>query len=159
MMGSETNDIIEELHESLLQNYQEGEESMMGSSFIRDSIDLLYYHLQKISLKRARSYIDSLKQLKNKRATIIPKNNDNNCFQYALTVALNYQNIKKVLQKISKFKPFIGQYNWKEIDFPSHSKDWKKFEQNNKTIALNILFVPHNTEKIRLAYKSKQFQA
>ena len=153
MMGSETNDIIEELHESLLQNYQEGEESMMGSSFVRDSIDLLYYHLQKISLKRARSYIDSLKQLKNKRATIIPKNNDNNCFQYALTVALNYQNIKKVLQKISKFKPFIDQYNWKEIDFPSHSKDWKKSEQNNKTVVVNTLFVLHNTEEIRLAYK------
>ena len=33
--------------------------------------------------------------------------------------------------------------------------DWKKFEQNNKTIALNILFVPHNTKTIRLAYKSK----
>ena len=30
------------------------------------------------------------------------------------------------------------------------------FEQNNKTIALNILFVPHYTKKIRLAYKSKQ---
>ena len=42
-----------------------------------------------------------------------------------------------------------------KIYFPSHSKDWKNFEQNNKTIALNILFVPHNTEIIRLAYKSK----
>ena len=29
------------------------------------------------------------------------------------------------------------------------------FAQNNKTIALNILFVPHNAKKIRLAYKSK----
>ena len=37
----------------------------------------------------------------------------------------------------------------------SHSKDWKKFESNNKSIALNILHVPHNTEKIRYAYKSK----
>ena len=43
----------------------------------------------------------------------------------------------------------------KEIDFPSHSKDWKKFESNNKTVALNILYVRHNTEKIRHAYKSK----
>ena len=42
-----------------------------------------------------------------------------------------------------------------KIYFPSHSKDWKNFEQNNKAIALNILFVPHNTEIIRLAYKSK----
>ena len=56
---------------------------------------------------------------------------------------------------MSKIKTFIDQYSWKEIDFPSHSKDWKKLEQNNKTIALNILFVPYNIEKIRLAYKSK----
>ena len=46
-MGSKTYDIIEELGESLLQNYQEKlEESMRrGSEFIFDSIDLLYYHL------------------------------------------------------------------------------------------------------------------
>ena len=31
----------------------------------------------------------------------------------------------------------------------------KKFEQNSKTIALNTLFVPHNTEQIRQAYISK----
>ena len=46
MMGSETNDIIEELSESFLQNYQERlEESMKGSEFIFDSVDLMYYHL------------------------------------------------------------------------------------------------------------------
>ena len=52
-------------------------------------------------------------------------------------------------------KPFINQYDWKGINFPSHKQDWKKFELNNKSIALNILFVPYNVEKIRLAYKSK----
>ena len=36
-----------------------------------------------------------------------------------------------------------------------YKEDWKKFESNNKLIALNILFVPYNTEEIRLAYKSK----
>ena len=34
--------------------------------------------------------------------------------------------------------------------------DWNKFEQNNKTIALNILYVPHNKKEIGVAYKSKQ---
>ena len=57
--------------------------------------------------------------------------------------------------RILKIKPFIDQYNWNERDFPSHSKDWKKLEQNNKKSALNILFVPFNTKQIRLAYKSK----
>ena len=93
--------------------------------------------------------------VKNKKSTINPKNNDDNCFQYTLTVALNHKQIKSNPERISKIKPFIDQYNWKEIDFPSHSKDWKKFELNNKSIALNILFVPYNTEKIRLAYNPK----
>ena len=156
MMGRETDEIIKELFKSFLQRYQEGlEESMRGSKFIFDSVDALYYDLNKISLSRGGSYIDSPKWLKNKKATINPKNNDDKCFQYALTVALNYEQFKGHPERISKIKPFIDQYNWKEIDFPSHRKDWKKFESNNKSTALNILYVPHNTEKIRHAYKSK----
>ena len=42
-----------------------------------------------------------------------------------------------------------------DIEFPSHSKDWKKFEQNSKTIDLNILSIKHNTKQIRQAYISK----
>ena len=69
IMGSETNDIIEELRESLLQKYQEGlEESMRRSDFVCNSIDLLYYHIQKIGLKRGGSYIDSPEWLKNKKS-------------------------------------------------------------------------------------------
>ena len=83
IMGSETDEIIEELLKSSLQRYQEGlEKSRKGSEFIFDSVDLLYYHLQKTSLKRTRSsYIDSPKWLKNKKVTVNPKSNDNNCFQ------------------------------------------------------------------------------
>ena len=52
-------------------------------------------------------------------------------------------------------KPFINQYNSEGIDFSAGIKDWKKFERNNKTIGLNILFIQHNTKTINLAYKSK----
>ena len=96
MMGSETDEIIKELFKSFLQRYQEElEESMRGSEFIFDSVDALYYDLNEISLSRGGSYIDSPKWLKNKKATINPKNNDDKCFQYALTVALNHEQIKK----------------------------------------------------------------
>ena len=50
---------------------------------------------------------------------------------------------------------FIDQYNLEGIDIPSGIKDWRKFERNNKTIALNILYVTHNTKTINLACKSK----
>ena len=36
-----------------------------------------------------------------------------------------------------------------------HRKDWKKFALNDKSIALNILYLPYNNEKIKHAYKSK----
>ena len=43
-MDNETDEIIEELCESLLRKYQEGlEESLRGSMFIYDSVDLLYF--------------------------------------------------------------------------------------------------------------------
>ena len=92
--------------------------------------------------------------MKNKKSIINAKNNDYKCFQYAVTFALNLDKINKNSQRISKIKPFIEEYNWKDIDFPSTSKDWKKFELTNE-VALNILYVPHNTKKIKIAYKSK----
>ena len=46
-------------------------------------------------------------------------------------------------------------YNWEGIEFPAGLKDWKRFEWNNKIIALNIFFVPHNEKTINLGYKSK----
>ena len=118
----------------------------------------MYYDFNKISLNRGGSHIDSSEWLKNKRATINPQNEkDDKCFQYTLTVALNYEQIKSYPERISKIKPFIDQYNWKEINFSSHQKGWKNFESNNKSIALNISYVPYNTEEIEIrhAYKSK----
>ena len=41
------------------------------------------------------------------------------------------------------------------MNIPSGIKDRKKFEQNNESIALNILLTPQNEESINLAYKSK----
>ena len=62
MIGSKTNEVIEELFESLLQRYQEGlEDSVNGSGFVFDGVNVLYYDLSKTSLNRGRSYIDSPK--------------------------------------------------------------------------------------------------
>ena len=127
---------------------------MKGSYFEFDGVNFLYYDFNKTSINRGGSYIDSPKWLKDKKSTINPRNNDHKCFQYAVTLALNLNRINKHLQRISQIKPFIDQYNWKDIDFPVTSKDWKKFELNNE-ISLNILYVPHNTRKIHVAYKSK----
>ena len=155
MNGSDTDEIIKELFKSLLQRYQENlQEKMRGSDFAFDGVNFLYYDFNKISISRGGSYIDSPKWLKDKKSTINQKNNDYKCFQYAVTLASNLHKINDHPERIFKIKPFIEQYNWKDIDFPSTNKDWKKFKLNNE-ITLNILYVPHNTKKIEIAYKSK----
>ena len=132
-----------------LTNYQKEETIMKnGSGFLFESV-------HKISLKRGKSDIKSPEWVLNKKAIINPKNKDNKCFQYSITVALNHQNFENYPEIISNIKPFIAQYNWKGIDFPAGIKDWKKFEQNNKTTALNTLCIHANTKTINLSYKSK----
>ena len=120
MNGIETNDIINELFKSFLERYQEGVETKMkGSEFIFESVDLLYCSLHKISLNRGGSYMDSPDWIKNKKATINPKNKDNEWFKYVIAAALNHVKIGKDPERISKIKLFINNYNWKGTEFPS----------------------------------------
>ena len=147
-IGSDTNDVIKELFKSFLQRYQEGlQEKMKGSDFVFEGVNLMYYNFNKISLNRGGSYIDSPEWIKN-RSTINSKNK-NKCFQYAVTVALNYDKINKNLQRVSKIRPYINEYNWDEIDFPSTSKDWKKFELMNQLLLIFCMY-PAKVEKYAL---------
>ena len=76
---------------------------MRGSKFVYDSVDILYYNLNKVSLSRSGSYIDSPKWLKNKKATINPQNKkDDRCFQYAVTVALNHEQLKTIQKEYQR---------------------------------------------------------
>ena len=40
------------------------------------------------------------------------------------------------------------------MDFLSYQTDWEEFEQENTSVAVNILFLLHNSEEVKLAYKS-----
>ena len=90
---------------------------MRGSESVFDNVNLLHYKIHKIGLRKGGLHINSSKWLKNKKAIINQKNNDDKCVQYALTAVLNYKSIENNLGRISKIKSFIDQYNWKEITF------------------------------------------
>ena len=113
LMGDETDDIIKEVFKSFKQI-------------------LYYYSLHKTRLRRGKSYTESPAWLKNKKVTINSQNeDDNSCFQYAITVALNHQNSENHSERISNIKSFINKYNWKDIYFPEHRRDPKKFKQED----------------------------
>ena len=60
-------------------------------------------------------YIYSPDWIKKKEVIINPKNTDDKCFQYVVTVALNYGEIKWNPESVSNMKPFTNKYNLKGI--------------------------------------------
>ena len=76
--------LLKNFFDSLLRNYQKDlEESMKLSELVFDRVDLLDYKFLKISLNRGGSHTGFSNWLKNKKATINPKNNDDKCFKCA----------------------------------------------------------------------------
>ena len=69
------------------------------------------------------------------------------------TVALNHEESKKDPQKITKLKPLINEGNSEGTNFPLEKNDWKKFEKNNRTIALNVLYAKKEKNVYCLCFK------
>ena len=97
---------------------------MKGSEIDFYYVHLLYKTCHKINLNCGGSYIHSPDWIKNKKATInLINKKDNKCFQYAVTVALNHEEIGKNPERITKIKPFINKYKWEGVHFPSEKDD------------------------------------
>ena len=106
-MDSDTENVIDTLFNTLLQNFQSAQETSneRGSEFIPDSAEVLYYEFHKTDIVRAESYIVSPDWIARKKATLNPKNEKGNkCFQWSIIAGLNYNIIKeKELKKLLKF--------------------------------------------------------
>ena len=122
-----------------------------GSDFVFESVGLMDYKLHRVRLNRSGSYIKSPKCLENKKAVINPKTeNDDECLQWSIICALNYNEIMK-----KEFENIFKKIKHEDKDFSSHKRDWENFEQNNESIALNVLFSSKDSEEITLLYKSE----
>ena len=75
MISDEADEVIKKTFSFAYQKrYQNNLESMRGSEFVFDYVQLLYYKCHKMNLNRGGSYIDSPDSIKNKKATINPIN-------------------------------------------------------------------------------------
>ena len=103
-MGSDTENVINRLFNTLLQKFQRMQETSneRGNELIPDIIELLEYELHKIDIIRAESYIVSPDWIASKKATINPKNEkDNKYFQWSIIAGLSCNIIKE-----KEFKKF-----------------------------------------------------
>ena len=54
-----------------------------------------------------------------------------------------------------EFENIFEKIKHEDKDFSLHKKDWKNFEQNGKSTALNVLFSSKDSEEATLLYKSE----
>ena len=53
-----------------------------------------------------------------------------------------------------EFENIFKKIKHEDKDFSLHRREWENFEENNKSIVLNILCLPKDSKKITLLYKS-----
>ena len=159
MEGTDMEEVLDEMRTYLLQQYEMISNTMESSDYVFIRVVEMTYHCHRVDLNRGGSYIELPEWVKNKKCCINPKNEDDECFKWAVTVALHYEEIGNNPHRISKIRPYIDRYNWNDINFPTPSSQWKKFEKQNSDVALNVLVIDDDDEKekkkIRQGYISK----
>ena len=102
---------------------------------------------------KAYSYIPLDKKLANKKAIINIQNEDNECFKWCITRALNPkenhpERVDKDLREQSK------KLNWYKIDFPVSLDQIMRFEKNNLDISVNVFGYSKNEKVYQLHVSS-----
>ena len=118
--------------EEVLANFQQS-----GSNWVFQRIIRLEIHFANWKPIRGATFIPLPAKLKNKKAVINIKNEDNQCFKWCITRALhpvdkNPNRITKELIEQAK------SFNWEGLKFPVDLKQIKIFEKNNPSISINV---------------------
>ena len=56
-----------------------------------------------------------------------------------------------------EFENIFKRIKHEEKHFSLHKRDWENFEQNNKSITFNVLFLSKDSEEITLLYNQETF--
>ena len=150
---SENTTDINEIFDQLIKKHETHSESLKDINFKPEGIESTIYNFTETIISN--TFIESPEWIKNKKCTINSQNKEKKCFQYFVTISLHHQKVKYNPERISKIKPFINNLDFGNINFPPQEQDYKTFEMNNKSTALNILHTHSGARKISYIYKSE----
>lgn len=120
---------------------------LRGSGFALAEIVELNVQVSSYDPCAGSTYIPLPKYLQDKHAIINVKNNDNQCFKYAILSALYPQGRNS--ERVSNYLPYNSKVNFTDIRFPVELKDIAKFESKNPTISINVYMFESKNNKIR----------
>ena len=130
------NEIYEEIRDHILESFSSYEGRGSGWKFM--GIEYLEILITKVKHFGGSSYIELPLEIKNKKACVNVKNNNQECFKYSILAALYYDEIKFHPERPSNYTKWINDLNFDGIDFPVDLKDIDKFENQNP-YRINVL--------------------
>ena len=106
-----------------------------GSGWALTRVETMYVNIAKYAPLKGSSYIELPKYLKNKKALINVKNEDQKCLMWALLSAL--YPVGKNSDRVSKYEPYENELNFTGVNFPVPLNQMPKVEQLNN-LAINV---------------------
>ena len=132
--GTDVSDLYKTMMNKMLESlatYQQ-----RGSNWVFDSVEELSLFTVEYEPLSGSSYIPLPKNLADKKAIINMKNDDNECFKWCITRALNP--VARDSERITKILRLQAEkLNWKDLKFPMETKDISRFEKLNE-ISINV---------------------
>ena len=129
--------------------------ALLNSRFVFDEVLFTNVDFHQLNLTRGSSYLPLPNCLARKKAIINPKNEDQECFKWAVIAASRWEEINDNPERISKLKRFEKDFDWSGIEFPVSVKDIKKFEFRNQ-ISINLLAI--EGEQIYICRKGGNYE-
>ena len=130
-------EIYEEMTDEIEEEIQKVQEAA-GSGWVFVEVENLTLYTTKYDPLNAGSYIDLPKELKNTKAIINMKNEDEECFKWCVLRALNPTNSHP--ERIDKdLKNKQDTLNMKGICYPVDSRGIDRFEKQNPEISISLL--------------------
>ena len=146
-----TEEAMNIMREKMLKLFSEYQKR--GSGWRLRRVDFLEIHIGEFQPLRGKWYKPLPESIKRKKAIINMKNNDDECFNWAVTRALSPTNTHP--ERISdELEGQSRELNWKGTEFPTSFNNIKKFEENNN-IGVNVFSADESLKvyPLRLAGK------
>ena len=136
---SDIDEIVDEMVDEMINHTKEQVENpaLLNSRFILNEVLFTNVDFHQLNLTRGSSYLPLPDWLAHKKTIINPKNEDKECFKWAVIAASRWEEINNNPERIPKLKRFEKDFDWSGIGFPVSIKD-SKFEFRNQ-ISINLL--------------------
>ena len=141
LKGTNLEQVYKKIKQEIVEKFEAYQKK--GSDWIFEEILKLELYISEYNVTNGSTYFPLPDCLKNKNAIINIKNNDNHCFKWSVTRALNLK--KKNNERVDLcLKKYAEKLNWSNVKFPSSFHDIDMFEKKN-----NIGIILYGTDKKR----------